>query len=82
MKVAVHYSAALVDSDGHVAGHTAGATLVRRLLRVFPEALLIGPGPRKCEGFDLIPLEFVDGNDTVVISMDVEIGRASWRASV
>ena len=71
MRVAVRYAAALVDSDGHVTGHDAGATLVRRLLRVFPDALLIGPGPRHCDGFDVIPLEFVDASDTVVINMDV-----------
>jgi len=79
MKVAIHYSAALVDADGRVAGHDAGATLVRRLLRVFPEALLIGPGPRQCDGFDLIPLEFVDGSETVVISMDVIDSLGIWQ---
>jgi hypothetical protein len=70
---------ATVDSDGHVAGHDAGATLVRRLLRVFPGASLIGPGPRHCAGFDMIPLEFVDGTDTVVISMDVIDSLSIWR---
>ena len=79
MKVAVKYEAALVDAEGHVAGHDAGATLVRRLLRVFPGALLIGPGPRKCEGFDVIPLEFVNGNDTVVINMDVLDSVSVWQ---
>lgn len=79
MKVAIQYGAAQVDSDGHVAGHDAGATLVRRLLRVFPEALLIGPGPRHCQGFDMIPLEFVDGSDTVVIAMDVIDSLSTWQ---
>ena len=79
MKVAISYKAAQVDTDGHVAGHDAGATLVRRLLRVFPEALLIGPGPRQCEGFDVIPLEFVDGADTVLIAMDVIDSLGMWR---
>ena len=78
MKVAVRYGAATVDADGHVAGHDAGATLVRRLLRVFPGALLIGPGPRQGAGFDVIPLEFVDGSDTVVINMDVIDSLAVW----
>ena len=79
MKVAVRYQDALVDAEGHVAGHDAGATLVRRLLRVFPGALLIGPGPRQCEGFDVIPLEFVNGNDTVVINMDVIDSVSLWQ---
>lgn len=79
MKVAVRYSAALVDADGHVAGHDAGATLVRRLLRVFPGSMLIGPGARHCAGFDMVPLEFVDGTDTVVISMDVVDSLDVWQ---
>jgi hypothetical protein len=79
MKVAVRYSAALVDADGHVAGHDAGATLVRRLLRVFPGSMLIGPGPRHCEGFDMVPLEFVNGSDTVVITMDVIDSLEVWQ---
>lgn len=79
MKIAVRYQAALVDSDGHVTGHDAGATLVRRLLRVFPGAMLVGPGPRHCDGFDLIPLEFIDGSDTVVINMDVIDSVSVWQ---
>ncbi len=79
MKVAVRYSAALVDAEGHIAGHDAGATLVRRLLRVFPGSSLIGPGPRHCQGFDVIPLEFVDGSDTVVITMDVVDALDVWQ---
>ena len=50
MNIAIRYGSAIVDADGHVSGHDAGATLVRRLLRVFPEARLIGPGPRQGEG--------------------------------
>ncbi|MBO1753005.1 glycosyltransferase family 1 protein [Actinotalea sp. BY-33] len=79
MKVAVRYGDARVDPEGHVTGHDAGATLVRRLLRVFPDALLIGPGPRTCDGFDMIPLEFVDTEDTVVITMDVLDSLAVWQ---
>ncbi|HEY3437404.1 MAG TPA: glycosyltransferase family 1 protein [Actinotalea sp.] len=79
MRVAIRYGAAQVDAEGHVSGHDAGATLVRRLLRVFPGALLIGPGPRHCDGFDVIPLEFVDGSDTVVINMDVIDSVTVWQ---
>ena len=79
VNIAIRYGAAIVDADGHVSGHDAGATLVRRLLRVFPEARLIGPGPRQGEGFDVIPLEFVDGSDTVVINMDVIDSVGVWQ---
>ncbi|WP_407342029.1 glycosyltransferase family 1 protein [Pengzhenrongella phosphoraccumulans] len=79
MKLAIRYGAAYVDPDGHVAGHDAGATLVRRLLRVFPDAVLIGPATRHCAGFDMIPLEFIDGADTVVITMDVIDSVSIWQ---
>lgn len=79
MNIAIKCGAAVVDADGHVTGHDAGATLVRRLLRVFPGSRLIGAGPRQGEGFDVIPLEFVDGADTLVINMDVVDSMAVWR---
>ncbi|NTW39690.1 MAG: glycosyltransferase [Cellulomonadaceae bacterium] len=79
MKIAIKYQAAFVDPEGHVAGHDAGATLVRRLLRVFPGAELIGPGPRHSSEFDVMPLEFVDGKDTVVINMDVIDSVGVWQ---
>jgi hypothetical protein len=79
MKVAIMYVAAQVDAEGHVTGHDAGATLVRRLFRVFPGALLVGPGPRHCAGFDVIPLEFIDGSETVVINMDVLDSLGVWQ---
>ena len=79
MKVAIMYVAAQVDAEGHVTGHDAGATLVRRLLRVFPGALLVGPGPRHYADFDVIPLEFIDGSETVVINMDVLDSLGVWQ---
>lgn len=79
VRVAVKHDAASVDADGRVAGHDAGATLVRRLLRVFPGSVLIGPGPRRCDGFDTLPLEFLDGDRTVVVSMDVLDSVHVWR---
>lgn len=79
MKVAIRYEAAQVDAEGRVAGHDAGATLVRRLLRVFPDAQLIGEGPRQCDGFQMIPLEFLDGSSRVVINMDVVDSVDVWQ---
>lgn len=77
-RIAIKNDKALVDAEGQVTGHDAGATLVRRLLRVFPGSVLIGPGPRRCDSFDMLPLEFLQGEDTVVISMDVLDSPQAW----
>ncbi|HWJ84833.1 MAG TPA: glycosyltransferase family 1 protein, partial [Cellulomonas sp.] len=79
MRIAVRYGDVLVDPDGRVAGHDAGATLVRRLLRVFPRSILVGEGPRRCDGFDMLPVEFLDAADTVVINMTVVDSVSVWR---
>ncbi|MDM7830997.1 glycosyltransferase family protein [Cellulomonas edaphi] len=79
MRIAVRYGDVLVDPDGHVAGHDAGATLVRRLLRVFPQSILVGEGPRRCDGFDMLPVEFLDATDTVVVNMNVVDSVSVWR---
>lgn len=78
-RLAVKWDGAQVDADGHVGGHDAGATLVRRLLHLSDAPLLIGPGPRRCQGFDLVPLEFVDGESTVVVNLDVLDSTEIWR---
>ena len=79
MKIAIRYSGAAVDAQGQVGGKDAGATLVRRLLRVFPGSTLVGPATRQGDGFAVVPLEFVNGDDTVVINMDVVESMAVWR---
>lgn len=78
MRIAVKRDDTVVDAEGHVAGHDAGATLVRRLLRLFPDSVLIGPSARRCEGFDVAPAEFLDPADTVVINMDVLDSPYLW----
>ncbi len=78
MKVAIKRSATVIGEDGRVGGHDAGATLVRRFLRLFPESQLIGPAPRRCDGFDVVPIEFVDPSDTVIINMDVLDSTEIW----
>lgn len=78
MTVAIKYAGAFVE-DGRVGGHDAGATLVRRLLRVFPGAKLVGGQARHGEGFDVVPLEYLDPTDTVVINMDVIDSGSVWR---
>jgi len=79
MKIAVRYPDVLVDADGHVAGRDAGSTLVRRLLRIFPDSILVAEGPRRCAGFDMLPLEFVDPTETVVINMATADSVSVWR---
>ncbi|WP_062288324.1 glycosyltransferase family 1 protein [Demequina phytophila] len=66
-------------ADGRVAGHDAGATLVRRLQRLYPGASLIGPRAQRADGFDVVPLELVDPRTTVVINMDVVDSPTVWR---
>lgn len=78
-RLAIKWDPVSVDTDGHVAGHDAGATLVRRLLRLRPDPILIGPGPRRGDGFEIMPLEFVDTDTTVVINMDVLDSTKVWR---
>lgn len=79
MRIAVKWDQAVVDADGKVSGREAGDTLVRRLLRIFPESILIGPANRRCEGFDMVPLEFIDPKDTVIINMDVVDSPKIWQ---
>lgn len=79
MKIAVRYAGVQIDEDGHIAGHDAGATLVRRLLRVFPNSQVIGLQPRRCDGFEVVPIEMVNGNDTVLINMDFGDSIGVWR---
>ncbi len=70
MKIAVRYIGVQIDEDGHIAGHDAGATPVRRLLRVSPGSQVIGLQPHRCDGFEVVPIEMVNGNNTVIINME------------
>ncbi|MGO1592541.1 MAG: glycosyltransferase family 1 protein [Ancrocorticia sp.] len=79
MHVFIKRDSTIITEDGHVAGKDAGPTLVRRFLRLFPGATLVGPAPRRCEGFDVVPLEFIDPEDSVIINMDVLDSVDVWR---
>jgi hypothetical protein len=78
-RLAIKWEDVFVDADGNVGGHDAGATLVRRLLRLSENPILIGAGPRRCNGFDLLPVDFVDTDSTVVINLDVLDSTKVWR---
>jgi len=79
MKIAIAYKELTIDEEGHVAGHDAGDTLVRRLLRIFPGAVLIGSHHQHCSDFDVMPLDMVDGENTVLINMNVIDSVPVWR---
>ncbi len=78
-RLAIKWDGVQVDNDGNVGGHDAGATLVRRLLRLTDNPILIGKGYRRCNGFDLMPVEFVDTDETIVINLDVLDSTRVWR---
>ncbi|MFZ1381973.1 MAG: glycosyltransferase family 1 protein [Scrofimicrobium sp.] len=78
MRVAVKRDQTVISEDGRIVGHDAGATLVRRFLRIFPGAQVIGPSARRCHGFDVVPLEFLDPENTVIINMDVLDSPTIW----
>ena len=75
MHIAIDYTnpvgLPVVDADGRIAGHDAGATLVRRLMRVFAGAKLIASENRFGDGFEIVTLDKIDPDSTVVITMDV-----------
>lgn len=84
MKVAIKYGAfepepLVVDDRGEIVGKSAGVSLVRRLLWLLDDPILIGPAARKGNGFRVMPLEFVDAADTVVINMDIIDSLAVWQ---
>ncbi len=78
MRIAIKRDHTEITEDGRVAGFDAGATLVRRFLRLFPGAQVIGPEFRQCDGFDVVPLDFIDPADTLLINMDVVDSPAVW----
>ncbi len=74
MEIAVKYGALklqhVVDDSGNLIRSHA-ATIAARILRLYPGATLIGRVSRRCNGFDMMPLDLVDPETTVVINMDV-----------
>ncbi|MDR0990513.1 MAG: glycosyltransferase family 1 protein [Propionibacteriaceae bacterium] len=79
MRVAIKHEFLNVDRTGHVIGHDAGDTLVRRLLRLFPGAHLIGARGQRFPDLDIVPLEMVDAGQTLIINMDVVDSVTVWR---
>lgn len=78
MTLVVKLDSVGIDGDGRVSGHDAGATLVRRLLRVFDDAAVLGPRTRDCDGFGMVTPDDVPP-DAVVVNMDVIDSVEVWR---
>lgn len=78
MKIAIKRDRTEITQDGRIAGFDAGATLVRRFLRLFPGAQIVGEEARQCDGFDVVPMEFINPEDTLIINMDVLDSPAIW----
>lgn len=79
MKIAIKHDGTLVDNDGVLQGKDAGATLVRRLIRLFPGTRVIGNTLRHGQDFEVVPLEAIDPSDTMVINMDVLDSMHLWQ---
>lgn len=79
MKLAVKWDNAKIDEAGNVSGHSAGDTLVRRILRIFPDSILVGGQARRCQGFSVAPIEMLDPNDIAVVNMDVVDSPRIWQ---
>lgn len=75
MKVAVKYgalsAAPLVGADGHAATESGQATMARRVLELYPGAVVVGREPMRTPEFDVISIDQVDPEDTLVINLDV-----------
>lgn len=67
-----------VDEHGEVAGLEVGPVLVRRLLRLFAPAILVGRQRRQGNGFEVMPLEELDAQNTLVINLDVIDSTGVW----
>ncbi len=78
MRVAVKNDGVVISKAGRIKGHDAGPTLVRRFLRIFPGSLVIGPTARRCKGFDVVPVSYLDPENTVIINMDVMDSPSVW----
>lgn len=81
MQIAVKYTTGgdrLIDAEGRVIGESVGPVLVRRLLRLFAPAILIGPEEKEAAGYRVAPLSSLDPEDTLVINMDVIDSAGVW----
>jgi len=75
MKVAVKYgalsAAPLVGADGHAATESGQATMARRVLELYPGSVVVGREPMRTPEFEVVTLDQLDPDETLVINLDV-----------
>ncbi|MDR1214942.1 MAG: glycosyltransferase family 1 protein [Propionibacteriaceae bacterium] len=79
MKIAIQHEDLVIDDQGEISGQDAGANLVKRLLRVFPGGALVGPQRVSHRDFEVVPLDQIDPDDTLLINMNVIDSVSAWR---
>ncbi|AKT51014.1 glycosyltransferase [Arsenicicoccus sp. oral taxon 190] len=74
MKVAVKLDLAQggpqIDEQGRLVTDSAGTTLAARLLRLYPDAVLVGPAPRSGPGIQVVRLTDLAPAETLLVNMD------------
>lgn len=59
-----------IDTSGQLVTDSAGTRLVSRLLRLYPEAVVVGPEPRTGPGLQVVTLEDLDPTSTLLVNME------------
>ncbi|SMO35179.1 glycosyltransferase family 1 protein [Propioniciclava tarda] len=75
MQVAVKYgaltTAPMIGADGHATTESGQATMARRVLELYPGSVVVGRESQRVPEFDVVTLDQIDPENTVVINMDV-----------
>lgn len=75
MRIAVKYgalsTAPLVGPDGHAVTESGQATMARRLLELYPGAVIVGREAQLTPEFEIVTLGSLDPENTLVINLDV-----------
>lgn len=83
MRIAVKFGATghdhAFDVQQPLTRQAAGPILVRRLIKIFSPAILLGETLEHTDDCDVMPLEEIDAANTVVINMDVVDSVELWR---
>lgn len=83
MRIAVKFGATghdhAFDVRQPLTRQAAGPILVRRLVKIFAPAILVGDTPEQVADCEVMPLDEIDVANTVVINMDVVDSADLWR---
>ncbi|WP_130865485.1 glycosyltransferase [Acidipropionibacterium timonense] len=61
----------IVDEDGHLTKRGAGSNIVERLMKMYPDSVVVGHEDRDYPDFKLRTLESLDAKSTLLINLDV-----------